>query len=61
MAVEDHPQYPQWRQVLADLIEAQRQHKEAEKLGHAAAATAMQKLQEALTAYHAIAIEIVRD
>lgn len=59
MAVEDHPEYPQWQQALADLIEAQQQHKDAEKLGPAAASAAMQKLQRALTAYHAIAI--VRD
>lgn len=61
MAVEDHPEYPRWRQALADLIEAQQQHKDADRLGPPAAAAAMQKLQKALTAYHAIAIAIVRN
>ena len=59
MAVEDHSQYPKWRRALEDLIEAQQQHKDAEKIGPTAAAAAMQELQRALTAYHAVAIEIV--
>ena len=59
MAVEDHSQYLKWRKALEDLIEAQKQHKDAEKIGPAAAAAAMQGLQKALTAYHAVAFEIL--
>jgi hypothetical protein len=45
--------------ALEELVAARADHKAAEQRGPPAAAMAMRRLERALDAYHAVAIEIV--
>jgi hypothetical protein len=57
--MEEHLHYARWLLALEELVAAKADYKDAERRSPSQAAMAMRRLERALTAYHAVAIEII--